>query len=476
MVRMILGPLVGGVHPYGARLWARADAQTMLYAWVGQQPDLRDARYVGAALLTAETGFAGVVEVQGLQPNTRYHYALLLEEGPPDPAAGPYPTFVTAPEPEQPVPFAFAFGSCFLPRVPEDERIFMALNRAREQEDVRFALLLGDQVYADDWRYNGLGRVAQTVDDYRAVYAHVWGRPAWRQAFANLPVFMIWDDHEVDDDWHWRDTARTEAEIPWRDRLLRRLHGLPPEARRLEHRRVRHALQAYWEHQVLHAPPLLRPPEGAEHQRPLILPGDSGHLSYTFEYGAAAFFVLDVRLHRVRGPEGRRLLHPVQWQALETWLEQTEGRYAVRFLVSSVSVLGDLWIDWARDRWNGFPDERRRLLHLLAQHRAGPVILLTGDLHLGFVIEAELVDADGQPVRVWELSASPWAQSTVGWLRHFFRGVSDSPVRATRALHFLSQPHFGVVEVAYVPHLTVRFTARGRQGERLTEHLLAFPE
>ncbi|NOH03749.1 MAG: hypothetical protein HND47_18195 [Chloroflexi bacterium] len=88
------------------------------------------------------------------------------------------------------------------------------LHRRIEADDLRFGLFLGDQIYADVEKQNGLGRIAVTLEEYRAVYEYAWSRPAMRALLPDLPLFMTLDDHEVDDDWHWRDAERRWADIP----------------------------------------------------------------------------------------------------------------------------------------------------------------------------------------------------------------------------------------------------------------------
>ena len=442
--RILLGPLVGGLSHSSANLWARADGAGMLHAWLGQKPNLSDARHAGAALTVAAAGFAAKVRVHHLAPDTTYHYALTLSDQPPDPAQGPYPAFTTAPPPGEPYDFAFAFGSCFAGGLINDGQTLRHMDALRERLGLRFLLMLGDQIYADAWWTNGLGRVALTEEDYREVYRHNWSHPAWQQLMPHMPVYMILDDHEVDNDWAWTSTERYEGRIPkihWIERWLRRL---PPEARRLSHRRIQAALQTYWEHQAMHAPPLLQPPEGVKHDRPLILSTDEGYFGYTFTFGPAAFFVMDTRTQRVHK---QRLLHRAQWEALETWLLEVKDAFPVKFIVSSVSVLLDLWGDWTHDRWNGYPDERRRLLHLLSANRAEHVYILTGDLHSAHAVETTLQTPTGAPLSLWEFSASPFEQMPNKLTLVAAKAVHTHPIQDYR-LHFrLAEPNFGVVKV-----------------------------
>jgi len=446
MAEIVLGPVIGGLSHDGVKLWARADGPGMLHAWVGQAPDLSDAQRAGAALLVASSGFAARVPVQGLQPETTYHYALTLTDTPPSPQGAPYPAFTTAPLPGTITDFTFAFGSCFLPGKRYDGAVLRQIDALRSSRDLRFLLMLGDQIYADVWGGNGIGRVALTENDYRAVYLHTWGHPAWRGLMQNMPVFMTLDDHEVDDDWAWTSSERYAGRIPGYHVPKRWIRGYPPEARRLSHRRIQAAIQTYWEHQAMHAPDLLHPPEGVEYDRPQLLPSDEGNFAYTFTYGPAAFFVMDTRTQRIHG---QRMLNRVQWEALETWLLDVKDRFPVKFIVSSVSVLYEMWGDTSLDRWNGYPDERRRLLHLLTANHIQGVYILSGDLHTAHAVETVLRTPGGGTMTLWEFCSSPFEQvpnKIARWLR---RRVRVHPVVRQQVHFHLAEPNVGLVQITF---------------------------
>jgi alkaline phosphatase D len=120
---------------------------------------------------------------------------------------------------------------------------------------LRFILLLGDQIYADDYGTNGIGKVATSLANYRAVYAHAFATPPFHDLLATLPAFIEMDDHEVDDDWSGTNSERALVQIPIWDQLWRRLRGRPRIEWQIPQQRVQDALQAYWEHQGMHAPP-----------------------------------------------------------------------------------------------------------------------------------------------------------------------------------------------------------------------------
>lgn len=456
MTKIILGPIAGGIAPTSANIWARTGGPATLHLWVGKKPDLSDGQYAGASLpLTEETGFAGIVPVAELSPGQTYHYALKTEQTPPA-ADQTYPSFTTFPPEGERRSFSFAFGSCFWPCEEKPGQTFNQLDGRRKQwadssdQALRFLLLLGDQIYADGSEHNGLGHISCTLEDYRQVYEHTWSHEPFRRLLANLPAYMTLDDHEVDDDWTWADFDRNRGQIPIWNRLERRLKGLPAETQTLSLSRVRAALQAYWEHQGMHARGYLNFPRLTSEGRYALTPDDRGSLAYSFNYGGAAFFVLDTRSMRVKkSRRNRSMLGYGQWQALEDWLMGVKDEYPVKFIVSSCALLYRMWADLPRDRWTGFPRERHRLLSFLANRNIEGVYLLTGDLHSGHAVQADLQCPDGCLRPLWEFCSSPFEQKS-NWLAPFaYLPLFGEPLKNQR-LHFTCTDYnFGVVRVDF---------------------------
>lgn len=472
MARLILGPIIGGITPVGANLWGRANEPGRLRAWLGQQADLSDAWLAGESLpLAAETGFAGVAPVSGLSPSTRYYYALSLSIRPPNPALAPFPDFTTFPEVGQRVSFAFAFGSCFRPESTQGGQIFHTLADRREMDKLRFILLIGDQIYADEYLYNGIGKVATSLDDYRQVYAYTFAQPPFRDLLATLPALMTLDDHEVDDDWTWTNSQRTLAQIPVWDQIIRRLKGRPRIEWQITRQRVQDALQAYWEHQGMHAPPFVLPPSLDANEQYTLTTDDPGSLAYTFTFGAAAFFVLDTRTMRVKSRTERSMLGEGQWQVLEKWLLAVKGTYPVKFLVSSSTLLFPMWLDFPRDRWPGFPRERDRLLHFLAEHCIEGVYVLAGDLHSAHAIRADLDARQDRSLPLWEFCSSPFEQAPNRFSSFTYWPFTSKPVNRQKLFFCLRQHNFGIVRVDFSTPVfpQVRFEVYGDTGELLGE-------
>jgi alkaline phosphatase D len=470
--QLILGPIIGGLSHKRANLWGRADGPGVLSAWLGRQPDLSDARLAGQSLpLRPEDGYAGVAPISGLSPDTLYYFALTLDSAPPDPGSAPFLHFTSFPLPGQPRAFNFIFGSCFRPQDEDGGQIFDSITRRIQLDQLRFGLLLGDQIYADAYNHNGVGRVAFTLEEYRRVYEYTWSRPPLHRLLQRLPLFMTLDDHEVDDDWTWTDVDRTRARIPVWTRLERLIRRRAPFEWTIPAERVRKALQAYWEHQGMHAPAFELPPRLNENGRYDLSPDDPGSLAYTFTFGAAAFFVLDTRTMRVSSRGKRKMLGEGQWRVLESWLKQVREDYPLKFILSSSSLLFNMWLDFPRDRWSGFPDERSRLLHFLAAEGIEGVYVLAGDLHSAHAVSASLYGPNGQALQLWEFCSSPFEQVVNQLSRHTYSRLRLPPIRQ-QTLHFsLAQPNFGLVRVDFseTGQPRVKFEVYGASGEKLQE-------
>jgi alkaline phosphatase D len=452
---LLLGPLVGGLSHNRANIWSRADVPAFMHVWLARQPDASDAVWAGMTELLRENGCAGILPLTKLKPNTTYYYAVSLRKKcPPGPD---FHAFTTFPKPATKQTFKFAFGSCYLPLDDHGGQTLDELRRHITDEALRFGLMIGDQVYSDDAKHNGLGRVAVTLEEYRSVYARTWSRPAMRDFMPNLPLFMILDDHEVDNDWLWKDPERRWAEISIFDRFTRWLKGLPPQERHLSPERVRAALKAYDEHQAVHAPEFLLPFEFDAKGEYIFRPHDPGSLAYTFYFGGAAFFVMDTRTMRVAG-RTRSILGEGQWHVLKEWLKEVNSIYPVKFIVSSCSVLHPMWFDVAQDRWSGFRDERERLLEFLAVNEIEGVRILAGDLHSGHAVTAELTCPSGRRIPIAEFCASPFEQKS-NWISFFYKRARSKWLARQKRHFYHAHPNFGIVNVDFdAPEPRVTFT------------------
>ena len=458
---LLLGPIIGGLSDTCVNLWARADHPGVLHAWLGHAEDMHDAVQAGTSLpLSPHDAHCGVVPITNLTPETTYYYDLRLDDSPPPVQEG-YPKFITFPIPDTIRDFSFAFGSCFRPSKEGGGLIFDDLEtRRRERESdsaarLRFILMIGDQIYPDDYNLNGLQpyhdgkeQIALTLEDYRNVYLHVWSNPYHRTLLKNLPAFMTLDDHEVDDDWRWTNTYRTRATYSIYTRFVRWLKARPKEERTLTPERIKEALKAYWEHQGMHAPLMTLPPIVDANGRYVLEREDPGSLAYSFCYGAAAFFVLDTRTMRVKNAREVHMLGEGQWRCLKEWLLDAKGRYPVIFIVTSSSVLHSMFGDFLGDRWSGFRAERDHLLRFIGENHIENVYLLAGGVHSSHHMTAECGPLDN-PVLLHEFCSTPFEQECNHWSNFLYTSIKTGAIHNPIRYFEIAQPNYGIVQVHF---------------------------
>ena len=176
----------------------------------------------------------------------------------------------------------FAIVSC-----QQYEQGFYTAYEHLAEEDLDLVMHLGDYIYEDAGAENRVrkhvGGELMTVEDYRNRYAQYRSDPALQAAHAAFPFIVVWDDHEVDNNYAG---LYQEAGAPVEQFALRRAAGY----------------KAFYEHMPLRRRSI---PRGALLQ-----------LYRPFMYGnLASIFMLDTRQYRTDQPCGDNVQLPVRGRA-----------------------------------------------------------------------------------------------------------------------------------------------------------------
>lgn len=379
------------------------------------------------------TDTTAVVDLQGLDADTRYGYVLYARDlkrvvlG-----HNRLRRFRTPPPEDERRAFQFAVFSCHMPYAVNglfrkrtetaslDVWDFLGATLGRHEDELDLVIAGGDQCYSDGvetldiWRHLNRtmrregGELRPDRDAmrswYRDIYRGYWGFESVQRVFDGFPTYMIWDDHEIGDGWGSHYLREGDSQ----DGLLRMLPDL--EARgltrddglELMRRMFLAARQTYVEYQHSHNPPT---PDGV--------------LDYSFRRGGCAFYVLDGRGQRDIGRESYRILGRGQFERFADWVNGlTPEETPFMFVVSAVPVLhtratlvqaddllGSLGDD-LRDSWEHVLHkvEREALMKVLfdAAARGIRVSVLSGDVHVSAVFALE----DGQGRRIYQLTSS----------------------------------------------------------------------
>ncbi len=267
-----------------------------------------------------------------------------------------------------------------------------AAHRDLAEHEPDFVVFLGDYIYEDPGRPGDdpigqvhLGPEPTTLEDYRNRYARYKTDVHLQGAHAVCPWFVIWDDHEVENNYAGI-TPQNPADAP----------GFPE--RRFA------AYQAWWEHQ----PVRLDPP---------IAAGQEYRIYREMQWGELIdLSLLDGRQYRTDqacgdatlslAPPCAEVLDPARTMLgddQEAWLYDTLGASTATWnVIGNQVILADATLNGAvlnYDQWDGYPGQRERILQHLADNDVPNVIVLTGDIHLAAIAQLRAGDrAVGTPV------------------------------------------------------------------------------
>jgi hypothetical protein len=247
MPDLVLGPLLRYVDATSATVWVETDAPAEVVVTAG--PHRASAR-----TFAAHGRHYALVELTDLEPGTKTPYVVDLDGDRVWPSGEPAfddfpPSVIPTLQPGKPL--RMAFGSCRV-SVAHDERgnadfgidalrayaLFMAGLTESDSDDERWpdlVLFLGDQVYADETSDEMREFIEQRRDpdqapwfelqdyeEYAHLYRLAWYDPANRWLLSTLPSAMIFDDHDIRDDWNtsWSWRQQMESTSWWHDRIV----------------------------------------------------------------------------------------------------------------------------------------------------------------------------------------------------------------------------------------------------------------
>ena len=198
---------------------------------------------------------------------------------------------------------------------------------------------------------------------------------------------------------------------------------------------------------------------------------EGAYSSYTFGTGSQRIkvIVLDTRYFRdplEPDPSKQRryipnmtgsMLGEAQWKWLEKELRNSQAN--LNILCSSVQVLSD---EHPHEKWGNFPNERKRLLSLIAHTKPKNLLILSGDRHMTEVSKMEM---QGFPYPLYDFTASG--------LTHIRSGTSEP--NKYRVGQMIVKRNFGILKIYWVndkPVVTMQ--ARGPKNELYQEIVVKY--
>jgi alkaline phosphatase D len=378
----------------------------------------------GTAMARADAGHTVHVDAVGLDPGRDFFYRFLLGDD-----ESPTGRAITMPAAGD-VPDRFLLGQVSCAQWGDG---YYAAYRDLADSGVDLVVCLGDYIYerGAGTRADGAARdgqiVAETLDDYRHLYALYRSDEDLRAAHEAAPWAVIWDDHETSNDY--------VGDHPDAD----------SESRTVEEFAARRAAayRAWWEHM----PVRFDPPTG---------PDLTIHRG--LDIGALArLHLLDTRQYRTPlecpdavGQIGARCDTSYDPDTTflgadqEAWVADSlsGGDDRVWDIVGNQVILHQWRFGPGRDaifnldQWDGYPEARSRMADALAG-AAGDVVVLTGDVHSTWVADLKADYDDEGSERIGTELVTPGVSSEgsdIAVIEDVIR--TNSPhVRYSEALH-----------------------------------------
>ncbi|ULA63746.1 MAG: Phosphodiesterase/alkaline phosphatase D [Nitrospira sp.] len=420
------GVTVGDVTAQGALLWVRTEGPALVQVeWAppsvweaaskmasAVSPVARTARMMTGP----ETDFTVTIPLEGAVPETRYRYYVLvgpIVDGviPVDARVAARGEFTTLPAAQHSVPVVFAWSGDLggQQRCRQGFGGYSIFDVMRNQ-DPDFFLFLGDTIYSDDTCASppnepGADFKASTLTEYRTRHRYQRGAESLRRFLETVPVYAIWDDHEV----------RNNFAGPFDDQM--------PAGRQ--------ALREYW--------PIASPS------------GDPSRMYRSVRYGAdLELFILDTRQYRSRNADqdgpAKTMLGAVQLSWLLEGLAHSTATWKVVATSVPLSIPkgGGASVP-GYDGWAGGPDgtgferERQVIVDAILGQKLKNVVFLGGDVHW---VQANAYDPDQDGVIDFhEFIAGPLSA------RHGRVTAASETLHPTRLINEGGYDNFGLVRI-----------------------------
>jgi alkaline phosphatase D len=365
--RLAPAPLDGGGMP---------DAPAPVRWEVATDDSFSEVVASGTAVAASDHAHSVHVDATGLEPETAYAYRFAIGD-----YTSPVGRTRTTPEADA-APgsgtLRFAFGSC-----QDWQNGYYTAYPHLVDDKPELMVWLGDFIYeggpGDGVRQHNSPKITELAA-YRNRYALYTGDENLQAARAACPWIVLWDDHEVENNYAGDNSETTDDTAAFRERRAQ-------------------AYQAWWEHQPVRLPA----PTGPDYQ-----------IYRTLQWGSlATFYVLDERQYRTDQPCGHSqdlgatcdlrdegkgtILGADQFDWFEEEFNASTTTWNVvanEVILTKMPLAGSIF---NMDQWDGYPTDQQRMVELFASRPESNPLVITGDIHAYGAADVKLDYAPESP-------------------------------------------------------------------------------
>lgn len=458
VTRLALGPIVGHTDHQSSRVWIQVE----------DDPSLYRLRVQGVGLfpfVSTETGAlefrTAIAEVSGLRSDFLYRYTVVRLGRT---IANGKGSFRTLPAPGSMAAISFCAISC---NVAEEEGQWPALGRYIANAQPHFLLMMGDQVYMDEGGVNLFDRERRHAPREKRrlglveKYQENWSRQVVRDVLANIPVYMMWDDHDIRDGW-----GSSPADSP----TMAALHPRGAPIFELCQGYFEDCRDAYWHFQACHNP---RPSNiSTDPALPNFMdappaPGTRQATPFAFRCGRLVVLVLDSRGERDVFRDALPILGARQWQFIESVLGNLDPDVDALAIMTptplaSIDPVGPT-MKLMGDRTDDVEAFRRGsesgTLDLSSNTDPDQLALAIVNYHVSPLVSA----VTGQEANIGQFKLSGIDEARDQWSHKFSRPEQVALLRAAGRAKFVNRPPGSPRELIFLAgdiHVGARFTLR----------------
>ncbi len=223
------GVSAGDVGAGRAVIWTRADRAARMFVEFATTESFANPRRVRGPALIETSDFTGRTVLTDLPAGQKIFYRVLLQDLGDlktwsEPVGGSFGTPSSTP---RDLTIAWSADTVGQGWGIDPEwgglRVYETMRRTAPDVFIN----VGDTIYADQplqaevtlddgkvWKNvvtPAKSKVAQTVDDFRGCYQYNLGDTNMRRFLAEVPQVVMWDDHEVRDNWYWERRQDADA-------------------------------------------------------------------------------------------------------------------------------------------------------------------------------------------------------------------------------------------------------------------------
>jgi PhoD-like phosphatase len=481
MADLVLGPLLRYVGETEATVWVETDSPCTVEVLGREEPTF-----------TVEEHHYALVRIEGLEAAGFHEYEVSLDGERRWPEAGSDlpPSAIRTLDREKPIDVCF--GSCRVALPHEgkyveskdshsDGKEHDALRvlaremiRGEHSEWPEYLLLLGDQVYVDEGSPRTRERIRERrgtetppgeevtdYEEYSWLYEESWSDPLIRWLLSTISTSMVWDDHDMSDDWN--------ISASWLEEMRQKSWW---------HRRATSGVMSYWVYQHLgnlspqaldedelygrvrgnvHATAELR-----EFATGVATTGEGTRWSFCRDLGSTRVIFVDSRAGRVLEPGERSIVDDDEWD----WVvEHAGGNFDHLLIGTTVPFLLppgfhhlEAWSErvadgaWGRlasrgaeqirravdfDHWASFARSFERMAELLEEVGSGErgeppasIVVLSGDVHHAYLAEVGFPAGSNLKSAVYQAVCSPYRNPLDGHERLAIKAGFSRPFTA----------------------------------------------